>query len=94
MNARREFLEALFRILNQKTVPYCVLRNYQNIYDDPSSDVDLAVEPEDVQRLRDCLTEAAAASHHRLVQSVRYINYSHVYWHQSGGFLVTAFAKR
>ena len=87
MSPRREFLMALFRLLEQRSVPYCVLRNYADIYEDTSSDIDLAVEPEQVLRLKDCLAEAALASDHRLVLCAVYTNYSYVYWHQEGGFL-------
>ena len=55
MSPRKEFLRALFRILEQKAVPYCVLRNYANIYENTSSDVDVAVEPQHVLRFKDCL---------------------------------------
>lgn len=87
MSPREQFLLALFRIVDQKAVPYCVLRNYANIYEDTSSDIDLAVEPEHVLRFKDCLAEAAAASNHHLVLRARYINYSYVYWHAEGGFV-------
>ena len=87
MNPRKEFLLTLFRLLEQKAVPYCVLRNYANIYEDNSSDIDLGVEPEQVLRLKDCLAEAARASNHHFVLRTQYINYSYVYWHPKGGFL-------
>ena len=87
MSPRREFLMALFRLLEQRSVPYCVLRNYANIYEDTSSDIDLAVEPEHVLRLKDCLAEAALASNHHLVLRALFTNYSYVYWHPEGGFL-------
>jgi len=64
-----------------------VLRNYENLFEDNSSDIDLAVQPEDVRGLQAGLAEAAAATGHRLVQRARYINYSHVYWHSEGGFV-------
>jgi hypothetical protein len=87
MSPREQFLLALFRILDQKAVPYCVLRNYANIYENTSSDIDVAVEPEHVLRFEDCLAQAAAASNHHLVLRARYINYSFVYWHAEGGFV-------
>lgn len=87
MNPRREFLTALFRILDERAVPYCVLRNYNNIYDDTSSDVDLAVESEHVLNLKACLGEAAVATNHHFVLRARYVNFSYVYWHPAGGFL-------
>ena len=84
---RRDFLSALFRILDEKKVPYCVLRNYQNIYEDLNSDVDLAVEPEHVLACKECLAAAAAESGHHFVLRARYVNFSYVYWHPEGGFL-------
>ena len=87
MSSRKEFLLALFRLLDQKAVPYCVLRNYANIYEDESSDIDLAIEPEHFLRLKECLAEAALASDHRLILRAQYTNYSFVYWHPEGGFL-------
>src|SRR5947208_8411292 len=87
MSPRGEFLSALFTILERHGVGYCVLRNYQDLYDDESSDVDLAVQPEEVPALEAALAEAADASGHRLVQRARFINYSQVYWHPEGGFL-------
>jgi len=85
--ARRTFLTALFQALEREGVPYCVLRNYEEIYDDASSDVDLAVEPEDIERLTDSLEEAAKASDYRFVHRARYINHSFVYWHPTEGFI-------
>src|SRR3954470_23921914 len=87
MSPRGEFLSALFKILERHGVGYCVLRNYENLYEDESSDVDLAVQPEDVPGLEVSLAEAGDASGHRLVQRARFINYSHVYWNSDGGFL-------
>jgi hypothetical protein len=87
MNPRKEFLLALFRILDRKPVPYCVLRNYANIYENTLTDVDIAVEPEQVLRFKECLAEAAAASNHHLVLRARYTNYSYVYWHPKGRFI-------
>ncbi len=84
---RRRFLAALFAGLDQRQVAYCVQRNYERIYDDPSSDVDLIVEPANVPLLTECLTEAAVGNGHRLVLCTRYVNYSRVYWHPEGGFL-------
>src|SRR6266404_4501433 len=87
ITARRKFLTALFQSLEGENVPYCVLRNYEKIYDDESSDVDLAVEPEDVKRLSRSLEEAAEASGFRFVHRARYINHSFVYWHPMEGFI-------
>src|ERR1041385_2703015 len=87
MSARGGFLAALFQNLEEQRIGYSVLRNYENLYENNSSDVDLAVQPEDVGRLEGGLQKAAAASGHRLGQCTRYINYSRVYWHPEGGFV-------
>ena len=79
MNPRGEFLSALFRILEEHSVPYCVQRNYENIYAESDSDIDLAVEPEHVASLNECLAKAAVTANYRLIQSARYVNYSHVF---------------
>jgi thymidylate kinase len=84
---RSKFLSALFQALERDAVPYCVLRNYDNIYEDTSSDIDLAVEPEDIARLSNSLAEAAKSSGFRFVHRARYINYSFVYWHEAAGFI-------
>ena len=87
MNARREFLAALFRILERDSVPYCILRNYENIYEDASSDIDVAVEPKHVRRFRQALNDAAEFSGFSLIHQTRYINFSYVYWSPAGIFL-------
>jgi thymidylate kinase len=84
---RQEFLSALFHILEQKAIRYCILRNYQNLYEDASSDVDMLVTPEDVRRTEDCLAEAAAASNHLFVQRGRFAVHSCLFWHPEGGLL-------
>ena len=87
MNARKEFLTILFDVLEREGVPYCVLRNYSNIYSDLSSDIDLIVEPGNLSRARDCLSEAASHSSHFLVHEARYVNFSFVYGHHNGRFV-------
>ena len=67
MNPRGEFLQAFFRIIELREVPYCILRNYDDVFANTDSDVDLAVEPQQMQPLNECLAEAAATSGHRLV---------------------------
>src|ERR1035441_7377446 len=84
---RKEFLAAMFRTLEQKAIRYCVLRNYQNIYEDASSDVDLLVAPADLRRTEDCLAVVAATSNHRFVQRGRFALHSCIFWHPEGGLL-------
>src|SRR5439155_17859499 len=86
MNARKEFLSVLFDGLDREAVPYCILRNYKNIFSDVSSDIDLIVEAENLERLRDCLEQAASLSKHELVHRARYVNFSFVYGNDAGTF--------
>src|SRR5262245_23987231 len=87
MNARKEFLLGLFRNLAERQIPYAVVRNYDDIFDNLNTDVDLTVEPEVLDRLTECLAESAVATDHVEVSRARYVNYSYVYFHTSGGFL-------
>jgi len=84
---RRAFLESFFRIMQERAVPYCVLRNYDEIYDNLDSDVDLAMEPEHLEAARSSLEAAMVETGHHFVLRTRYVNFSHVYWHPDGGFL-------
>ena len=86
-NGRRTFLTNVFAQLDRAGLRYCVLRNYQTIYDQGSSDVDMMVEPTDVMRARECLVEVARQTDYKLVHRARYVNYSDVYWHRESGFL-------
>ena len=87
MNSRKAFLLALFRILEEKKVPYAVVRNYDDIYSSTASDVDVAVEPEELDRFKQSLSEAAAATGYVEILRARYVNFSYVYLHPEGGFL-------
>lgn len=87
MRARAEFLGILFEVLERESLPYCILRNYERIYDDGASDVDLIVEEAQVEQLQKCLSEAARRSGHFLVHQARYVNHSFVYGRQNGRFL-------
>jgi len=87
MNPRKEFLLALFQTLEERKVPYVVVRNYDDIFESSSSDVDLAVEPEELNHFIQCLAETALATGHVEVLRARYVNHSYVYFHAQGGFL-------
>jgi len=76
MIPRRHFLTRFFDLLESKGIRYCVLRNYENIFDDDTSDVDLILEPADVGRFCECLHAAAAETEYRLVHRARYVDQS------------------
>ncbi len=87
MTSRENFLTGLFRLLEANGVPYCVLRNYENIFADDSSDIDLILEKRDLARFRESLHAAAVASDHRFVHSARYSNHSYVFWSAQSEFI-------
>jgi thymidylate kinase len=85
--SRKLFLEGLFRSLEADGVRYCVLRNYDNIFADTTSDIDLIIEKRDLIRFKTVLRAAAAAAGQRFVHRARYVNYSYVFWDPQGGFI-------
>lgn len=87
MKTRRAFVEALFQVLEGEEIPYCVLRNFDDVYEDASSDLDVGVEPEQVSHFKRCLNAAAAGTGFCLVHQARYTNYSFVYRHPQGAFV-------
>jgi len=87
MNRHREFLQILFRILEERRVPYCIQRNYEDLYDQGNLDIDLVCEPEALSSFNDSVQQAADASAYRLVLRTRYINHSQVFRHPEAGFI-------
>ena len=86
MSARRELLTHLFRLLEERHLPYCVLRNYHNLFTDPSSDVDLLTEPGCATAVIGCCLEAGVLAGHSLVQRTRFVNHSLVLWNGADDF--------
>src|SRR4029079_11676581 len=87
MNPRKKFLLSLFQALENKQVPYVVVRNYDDIFESTTSDVDLAVEPEQIGKFIQCLAESAVTTEHVEVLKARYVNYSFVFFHTQGELL-------
>ncbi len=83
MSTRRELLTHLFRLLDERQIPWCVLRNFDNLFDDPSSDVDLLTKPARVAAVIECCTEAAKLADQVLVQHTRFVNHSLVFWNRA-----------
>ena len=87
-NPRRNFLIRFFSSLEVSGVRYCVMRNYENVYDGESAtDLDLIVSEYSRSRFENCLSESAVETGFRLVHTARYVNYSHVFWHPAAGFV-------
>jgi hypothetical protein len=85
--SRREFLTTFFASLEANGVRYCVMRNYENLYADASTDVDVLLSPYSLERFERCLRGAAEQTGFHFVHSARYVNYSHVFWHPRAGFI-------
>jgi len=86
MSTRRELLTHLFRLLEVRQVPYCVLRNYEDLFEDSSSDVDLLTEPNRATEVIECCIEAGTLTGQSLVQRTRFVNHSLVFWNGEDGF--------
>lgn len=86
MSTRRDLLTHLFRLLDERQIPWCVLRNYHSLFDDSSSDVDLLTEPARVAAVIECCIEAAKLADQSLVQRTRFVNHSLVFWNRAECF--------
>ncbi len=87
-NPRRNFLILFFSSLEASGVRYCVMRNYENVYEaDSATDLDMIVSEYSRSRFERCLSESAGKTGFRLVHTARYVNYSHVFWHPDSGFV-------
>ncbi|PWU18505.1 MAG: hypothetical protein C5B50_08960 [Verrucomicrobia bacterium] len=87
MSARRDFLLKLFHGLNERGISYCVLRNYEQLYEGGSSDVDLLVAAPALGPMAEILAAAAKAGGYQLAQRIRHICFSWVFWRPAEGFL-------
>ncbi len=81
---RREFLEALFKELDQRSIAYVVLRNFDSVFDESSTDVDLLAG--DADGIFCAAVNAANATGHKLVQKTRFVNHSWVWWNGDESF--------
>lgn len=81
---RRDFMQRLFTLLDQEGVKYVVLRNFDAVFAESDSDVDILTP--DAARFYAIAARAAAATDHRPVQQTRFANHSRVYWNGAGSF--------
>lgn len=83
-SGRREFLVEFFKELDQSSIAYVVLRNFDSVFNESSSDVDILAENKD-----DIFSAALNAAHstgHKLVQKTRFVNHSWVFWNGGESF--------
>lgn len=81
MTSRREFLRRIFAQLDAEQIPWCVLRNFDEVFASSGSDIDLMAQAKDVPRMLGVCRAVAQDSGHRLVQRTRFVNHSWVFWH-------------
>lgn len=88
MNTRTDFLKALFRSLEANGISYCVLRNYDGMFEpEATADLDLLVGKEHLGKFGECLQSAANESGLRFVHHARYVNHSCVFWSAQSNFI-------
>ena len=80
MSSRRDFLVHLFCLLDERQIPYCVLRNHNQVFDDAGSDVDLLTAEGRVEDLVAACSLAGKATNYVQVQRTRFVNHSLVFW--------------
>jgi thymidylate kinase len=86
MNRRASFLHEFFRGLDTRGIAWCALRSFEAILAGEAADVDLLVEAADLSEVRFLAEAAAGTTGHRLVQTVRFVNHSWVFWDGQAGF--------
>lgn len=84
MNPREDFLLRVFQQLEQRGLEYCVTRNFDTVFADQRSDVDLLTRARDLNALRDVCEAAGKESGFTLVQAPRFTNQSWVFAHHIG----------
>jgi hypothetical protein len=87
MKTRRDFLLRLFALLDERSLPFVVLRNFDSVFEDTDSDVDLLTHPRNLNAVYSAALDAARQTSHRLVQRVRFVNHSWVFWNGADGFV-------
>ena len=84
LKTRRDFLTRFFAILKERAIPYVVMRNFDAVFAEGISDVDL-LSAESTPVFTAAL-DAAAETAHRLVQKTRFLNHSWVFWNGGESF--------
>lgn len=80
MSSRREFLLQCFGRFEDRAIPYCVLRNFDDVLEGAGSDVDLLTSTEDVTKVLQACEDAAQECGYRRVQKARFVNHTLIYW--------------
>jgi thymidylate kinase len=81
---RSDFMHRLFSLLEQEGLEYVVLRNFDAVFAESNSDVDILAR--DAERFYAIAAKAAAETGHCPVQQTRFANYSRLYWNGAASF--------
>ena len=84
---RKRFLTRFFGLLEANGVRYCMLRNYDDLYGNPTTDLDMIVSEHSLKCFEQCLRESAEEMDFHFVHAARYVNFSWVFWNPLAGFI-------
>ncbi|MEQ1861145.1 MAG: hypothetical protein ABMA13_14585 [Chthoniobacteraceae bacterium] len=84
MTPREDFMVRVFQHLAQRGIEYCVARNFESVFIDGPSDVDLLARASSVSAVREVCELAAGESGFTPVQAARFANHSWVFAHTTG----------
>lgn len=84
---RKRFLTRWFALLEESGVRFCMMRNYDDLYGNPATDLDMIASESSLKRFEECLQRAALEMGFRFVHAARYVNFSWVFWNPSAGFI-------
>lgn len=84
---RKRFLTRFFGLLEENGVRYCMMRNYDDLYGNASTDLDMVVSEHSLKCFEHCLRESAEETDFHFVHAARYVNFSWVFWNPLAGFI-------
>ena len=87
LNDRETLLRAVFTGLEREQLLYCVSRNTAAVFEEGSSDVDLLIQPRDLEQAFVASRDGAVAAGFLLISRTRFANLSLVFWKPGGFFM-------
>ena len=84
---RKRFLTRFFGLLEENGVRYCMMRNYDDLYGNASTDLDMIVSEHSLKCFEQCLQVSAEETDFHFVHAARYVNFSWVFWNPLAGFI-------
>jgi thymidylate kinase len=84
---RKRFITHFFGLLEENGVRYCMLRNYDDLYGNAATDLDMIVSEHSLKCFEQCLRESAQETEFHFVHAARYVNFSWVFWNPLAGFI-------